>query len=425
MTASYLYTEDKMAKLLFLMTVFMLVGCSGQQRENNDLAEILYQHPPSYVLQELQEIDFPERDYAQFHLNLGFLLLISGQFEEAISTLSTAKKEMAVLQASSISENFGAGTINETLRSYSGYPTDRVMVHNMLALSYLFNDDIDSARVEMLQADISMKKLTDGVDLNGQLASAHLLSAIIYELLDEQSNALISYKKASDIIEERNLPLPSSLQKALLRMSFKLGAKSQYASYKKRFPALPEPTLESKNQLFALYFDGIVSHKIENSITVPNTSNNQWIRISMPTYPRKNRNINRAKINTSGAQIVTELVESIDQLARDDLEREYPSILLLTTTRAIAKYQLVKEAEEEDPLLGILVNLATVLTEVADLRSWNMLPATIQFAYIETTENKLPIETLNNATQNVIIKNNSQNVVLINSLSDQVFHYQQ
>lgn len=414
-----------MARFLFFIAIFTLAGCAGQQRETNNLADSLHHQSPQSVLNKLQKIEPAERDHAQFHLNLGFLQLLLGQFKNAITTLETAKKEMAVLEASSISENVGAGTVNETLRSYSGYPTDRVMVHNMLALSYLFNNEISSARVEMLQADISMRKLTDGDDINGQLASANLLSGIIYELLNEQSNALISYRKSADIIDERGLAIPKSLQQALLRMSLKVGAKSQYASYKKQFPAQSEPSLKQANQLFILYFDGVVSHKVQNSIVVPNTSNDQLIRISMPAYPKINQKISWAKIYTAEQQIVTELVESVDQLVRDDLDKEYPSILLLTTTRAIAKYHLVKEADKQDSLLGALVNIATLLTEVADLRSWNMLPATIQFGYIETTKNDLVIETLNSVTQNVNIKHNSQNVLLINSLSDQIFHYQQ
>ncbi len=414
-----------MYKFLFLFLFTIISGCAGQQQENNDLANLLYIQNPQDVLEKLQTTEPVERDYAQFHLNIGLLQLMTGDFQSAIDTFSLAKREMAVLAASSVSENIGAGTVNETLRSYSGYPTDRVMVHNMLALSYLFNNDIEGARVEMLQADISMKKLAKRKDLNGQLASSHLLAGIIYELLDEQSNALISYKHAADIIEQRGLALPIGLKQALLRMSFKLGAQNQYVAYKKQFPNLPVPTNNNKNQLFALYFDGVVSNKKQNSIMVPDHDNEQLIRISIPAYPQMKHRIGRAKIAQQKTQLTTELVENLEVLVREDLDKEYPSILLLTTTRAIAKYELVKQADKQDSLLGALVNIATVLTEVADLRSWNMLPSNIQFAYIETAENEVVINSSNTLSQKITINNGSKNVVLINSLSNEVFHYQQ
>ncbi|MCG6201323.1 COG3014 family protein [Psychromonas antarctica] len=410
-----------MYKGFILILCLIISGCAGQQQANNELANLLYNQDPQRVLDKLQVSEPAKRDFAQFHLNLGLLQFMTADFKSAIATLSLAKREMAVLAASSVSENIGAGSVNETLRSYSGYPTDRVMVHTILALSYLFNNDIDGARVEVLQADIAMKKLTEQHALNGQLASAHLLAGIIYELLDEQSNALISYRNAADIIQQRGLVLPLGLQQALLRNSFKLGAEEQYAAYKKQFPSLATPTNNNKSQVFALYFDGVVSSKIQRSIVVPSLNGEQLIRISMPDYPAKSAPIEQAVIDLQR----TQLVENIDSLVRDDLSKEYPSILLLTTTRAIAKYQLVKKADQEDSLFAALINLVTLLTEVADLRSWNMLPATIQFAYIETPESELLIDSRYNVSKKVTIKKGTKNIFLINSLSNNIFHYQQ
>jgi len=414
-----------MYKILFFVLVTVLSGCARQQYETNQLANSLLHQSPEYVLEQLQKNVPVQRDYAQYYLNLGYLQLLSGNFPDAIGSLSIAKREMADLEATSVSENIGAGTVSEVLRSYSGYPTDRVMIHNMLALSYLFNDDIYAARVEMLQADISMKKLYNGKDVNAQLASAHLMSAIVYEILDEQSNALISYRKAADIIEQQGQPLPLGVKQALLRMSFKLGAREQYTSYKNKFPNLPLPSNNTKKQVFALYFDGIVSNKVQQTIVVPSHNNEQLIRISMPAYPQVKSPVGRVKIALPKQQLSTELVESVEQLVRDDLSKEYPSILLLTTTRALAKYELVQKGHQQDSLIGVLLNIATVLTEVADLRSWNMLPANIQFAYLETSEDALLIDSVNNISNNISISDTSQHVLLINSTSNKIFHYQQ
>ncbi|HEY7867077.1 MAG TPA: hypothetical protein VIC51_13885 [Psychromonas sp.] len=408
-----------MHKILLIVIMLLLSGCTGYQRDSNQLATALNTQSPESVLAKLQGSDPRARDHAQFHLNKGLLEFLTGDFEAAITTLSLAKREMSVLEATSISENVGAGTLSETLRSYSGYPTDRVMVHNILALSYLFNKDIEGARVESLQADIAMKKLAEKDSLNGQLASAHLIAGIVYELLNEQSNALISYRFAQDIITQRAMPVPLGLKQALLRMSFKLGAEQQFADYQKRFPDLPKPSRNTGNQVFVLYFDGVVSHKVERTVVLPSPNFEQLIRISMPGYPSAAQKIRSAQ------QLSTETVENLEVLVREDLDKETPSILLLTTTRALAKYELVRRVNQQDNLIGLLLNIATVVTENADLRSWNMLPGNIQFGYFETTATESQIDGLNSRPEKIDILQGSQNVILINSLSDHVFHYQQ
>ncbi|WP_418135163.1 hypothetical protein [Psychromonas sp. GE-S-Ul-11] len=221
---------------LLLAFVFLLSGCA--QHNNNRLADDLQFETPESILSALQETKPDDRDIAQYYLNLGYLQLLSGQFPASIESLLIAKKQMQSLAATSVSENIGAGTVNETLRSYSGYPLDRVMVHNMLALSYLFNRDIDGARVEMLQADVAMKKLADKDSLSGQLVSTHLLSGIIYELLDERSDAFISYQLAENILNQRKIALPEGLTLGLLRMSLKMGNDQAYDRYSKSYPNL-------------------------------------------------------------------------------------------------------------------------------------------------------------------------------------------
>lgn len=417
--------REVMNKIFFVIVLFLSTGCSVQQYNSNKLANQLHQQSPEHILSIIQSNKPNATDVAQYYLNMGYLQLLSGEFNAAIDSLTTAKKEMRSLSAISISENIAAGTVNETLRKYSGYPTDRVMVHNMLALSYLFEQDIYGARVEMLQADVAMKKLTGSEAFTGQLASTHLLSGIIYELLDERSNAFISYQLSEDILQERKIAVPSGLKLALLRMSQKMDNEKAYQAYRKKYPESNLQVEAKEKQVFNLYFDGVVSSKKENSIMVPNYSAEQLIRISMPIYPSIKYRTNSDKISDGIEQVNSQLIENIEALVREDLNQEYPSILLLTTSRAIVKYKLVKKAQKQSGFLGALVNIVALLSEVADLRSWNMLPATIQFSYLETNENNIRLY-INNTLDNTIdINRGNQHVILKSNLSKNVFHYQQ
>jgi len=402
----------------------LLSGCAAQMRVN-DLANSLNQQSPEHVLAELQKEEPEEHDLGQFYLNVGYLQLLTGDFPASIKTLEKAKKIMAAVEATSVGENAAAGTVNATFRSYSGYPTDRVMVHNMMALSYLFNDDIYGARIEMLQANVAMKKLSKRGSLSGQLASSHLIAGIIYEILDEESNALISYKNAADILKERKLEVPTPLKKALLRMSYKVDRNSAYQIYKKQYPGFSTPKSNAKSQVFALYFDGVVSNKREIAVMVPSSDGKQLIRIAMPAYPRAYPHINRAKVSEKNQQLTTQLIENLEVSVREDLSAEYPTVLAMTTVRAVSKYKLVKSANKKNSLVGALVNIATAVTEVADLRSWNMLPSNIQFGYMETDQADIVAGSANTADRHIKLKKGSKNIVLINSVNNKVYHYQQ
>ncbi|WP_435237421.1 COG3014 family protein [Psychromonas sp. PT13] len=413
-----------MYKLFAALVVILLSGCAAQQYDNNRLAESLQFQPPTIVLEQLQKTKPASRDKVQFQLNMGYLQFITGDFASAIITLNDAKQGMKALSATSISENIGAGAVSETLRQYSGYPTDRVMVHNILALSYLFSGQIYDARVEILQSEVAIKALMDN-DQNGQLASAHLLGGIIYELLGEYSNALISYKDAADTIKKRSMNLPVGLKQALVRVTYQLGATEQYRQYQQQFPEIGSSNTNANNQVFVLYFDGVVSHKVESSVIVPSTNAQQIIRISMPAYPNNNKPFKYIQVSDTTQSSTSQVIEDVDLLVREDLAKDYPSILLLTSTRAIAKYQLVRNAQKQDPLIGLLANLVTVVSENADLRSWNMLPATIQFAYLTPKENSIMVNKGHGIQESIDTSGGRKHVLLINGLSNAVFHYQQ
>lgn len=420
-------------KLVLLLFITLLSGCSSiGHKKINGLASTLNQTPPEQVLSQLQTIEPGKRDTVQYNLNIGMLQFLSQDYDNAIVNLSLAKDEMAILYATSISENIGAATINETMRSYAGTPTDLVMVHNILALSYLFANNIDAARVEILQADIMMKKIIKADSTSGQLASAHLISAIIYELLDETSNALISYRFAADIIEQNNIALADDIKLALVRLSKNLGATDQYDEYIEKY-GITEQQLSAieagkHSQIFALHFNGVVDSKKEIAINVPayrsGDSNDQLIRIAMPSYPAQFSSRSTVIIDVNNSPLMAAEIESVNQLARADLAAEYPAILLATTARAVLKYDAVKNAEKKDPLAGFLMNVATILSESADVRSWNMLPASIQFGYVETSEASINISTAK-VKQTIEIKPGSKHLILTSSVSDKFFHYHQ
>jgi hypothetical protein len=358
----------------------LLPACAAHQKEVNSLAEQLERSTPEAILLSLQSIDAPERDRAQYLLNSGLLKSITGDFEGANHDLQSAKLILNSLQAISVSENLGASIVNETLRSYDGSASERVLLHLLLAINYLMLDDLDAARVEVLQADVVMKELAQEDKPIAQLASAHYIAGLVYELGGELDDAMISYRKAAKIMALRDMSPPPALEKSLLDLTQRLGLDEEYRKYREQFTSAVKPPAWDAAEIIVIYWDGVVTAKRGNSTSVWVPSLGQAVSLALPYYPPSNYVENPLVLSMAGELHRTETIEDIEALSREDLQDESAAIHAMTLTRMISKYGIVKSAGSQNDSLGLFVNIFTMLSEVADTRSWNMLPSTVQFA---------------------------------------------
>ena len=351
-----------------------------QHKEVNSLAEQLELSTPEATLLSLQSITPPERDRGQYLLNTGLLKSIAGDFESANIDLQSAKKILNSLQAISVSENFGATVVNETLRNYDGSASERVLLHVLLSINYMMLNDLDAARVEVLQADVVMKELAREDKPIGQLASAHYIAGLIYELGGEFDDAMISYRKAANIMALRNMSPPPALKKTLLSLSQRLGLDEEYTEYREQFDSAVKPPTPDAAEIVVIYWDGVVTSKRGNSLSVWEPTLNQAVSLALPYYPPSNYVEKPFTLSISGQYHRTETIEDIEALLREDMDDESAAIYAMTLTRMVSKYEIVKSASNQDNNLGMFINIFTMLSEVADTRSWNMLPSSIQFA---------------------------------------------
>ncbi|ARN74247.1 COG3014 family protein [Oceanicoccus sagamiensis] len=369
-------------KLAVLVLLIPLSGCVTQHKINS-LAESLQTAGADTTLAAVEKIKPNGRDRAQYLLNRGTLYRLSGNLAASTQDLESAKSIMRALQASSVTENIAALTINETLRSYAGTPSERVLVHTVLAYNYLQQNDLEGARVEMLQADITMREVADGDKLRGQLASSHFLAGLIYELNGEWDNAMISYRNSAEILDQRKQPIPDAVQKSLLQTSMRQGLKEEYQRYSQRFSRSAKPLADGEKELIVFYSDGIVSHKRQRTISVYSFELKQQITLSVPYYTASNYFARPLILSVAGQNLRTGLIEDLEVLARNDFKDEIPAITAAATARVVAKYQIVeKMRREQGDSVAVLFNLASTIAEQADLRSWNMLPSSIQVARI-------------------------------------------
>ena len=428
-----------LASALLGLCVLYLQGCTSWQM--NQLATALPVVGPEKILEKLEDINPPDRDRGQYLLNRGLLRFYSGDLIGSRRDLEQAKAIMLSLQAVSVSENLGALTTNETLRSYGGTPSDQVLVHAMLAMGYLFNGDPDGARVEMLQADVTMNQLGDTESVSGQLASVRFLAGLIYEMNGELDDALISYRRAHGIIRARDEPVPEALASSLLNVSLRRNNQhsdnDEYQEYVSEFGRKAVLPKAGEGEWIVYYHDGVVTNKTETRLSVFAPDIGAQISVVMPHYPSsryrarpvsvRSRNANTSAPSEVASNEIntTEVIEMIEQRAREDLADQTAKILAATVVRSVAKYQLVREARRSGELGGLIANIAGLLSEQADVRSWNMLPSSIQVARlvapldvpVQIVEKDLMLPALNR------LGSRRYGVVLVNSLNDRLLSY--
>jgi hypothetical protein len=373
----------KKALLTVLLPVF-LQACTMQHQQVNSLAEQLDHSTPEATLLSLQSIDPPARDLGQYLLNTGLLKSITGDFEGAIRDLQNAKDILNRLQAISVSENLAAATINETLRSYDGSASERVLLHVLLSIDYLMLNDLDAARVEVLQADVVMNELARADKPVGQLASAHYIAGLVYELGGEFDDAKISYRKAANLIALRNMSLPGPLQNRQLSPGSRLAVDEavdevvyQYGGLVSLPADSPDP---NQAEVIVIYWDGVVTSKREISTSVWVPELKQIVSLALPYYPPSDYIEQPFILSISGQQHRTETIEDIEMLLREDLDYESAAIYAAALARMVAKHKLQASADDQNSSVAMFAGIFAMLTELADTRSWNMLPSTIQIA---------------------------------------------
>lgn len=384
-------------KLIVVSTALLLQGCAFQQWKINNIAEQLRGGAVQQALLAMQAVEAPKRDQAQYLLNLGMLKHLNGDLEGSTQNLQQAKELMAQLQAVSVREVVGATTVNETLRSYIGTPSERVMVQQLLALNYLAQGSLDGARVEMLQSAVLMREVAHKDSLSGQLASAYFMSAVIYEMGREWDDALIAYRHTAELMDERGQLLPNALQDSLLRLTEKLGFKEEHQQYVQRFGREAIRLKPGEAEVIALYWQGVVSAKKQSKISVFSPNLGHHISLAVPSYPDFYAGVTSSLLTVGSFQASTQLLDDVEALAREDLQIEMPKITATTLIRAVAKHQAVKQARESGQqngggtLFGFIADIASVLTEVADVRSWNTLPSNIQVARFSVPAGEYPV----------------------------------
>jgi len=387
-------------KLSFVLGLgILLQSCASYGSHATTMRDGMLTGHPELSLAIAEKEDSEETDVVA-SLDKGMLRRINENYSGSNQIFEVAKQEIEKLYGFSITENLASVTINETLRGYEGDRYEQLLLHAYMAMNYIQLGDVDSARVEMLQANVKMMEWGDEPEEDAFL---RYLEGIIYESLGEQDSALISYRKAYNVYKEKGgvqYPVaPELLKKDLLRSLAWQGLWREYKSYKKEFGMANYKAPKASNkfgELVIILNNGLAPIRSEKAIHLFSAEVNQNLRIAFPVYDHPKQRLYTSRVSIDNKHKMLETVEDIDALARYSLEQAMPGIMARATARAVIKYNTQHTAQDNSALAGLLMTITNIVTERADTRSWTTLPQEIQLQRIvlPVGEHQVQIEML-------------------------------
>ncbi|MDE2235636.1 MAG: hypothetical protein KGL13_05305 [Gammaproteobacteria bacterium] len=364
-------------------------GCASYRGDMLSVDQALAARQPEAALKALAPLS-GGRNQLLYLLNKGMILRLQGDYAGSVRAFEAAKPLMRYLEATSISENAGALTLSENLRSYEAPLYERLLLHVYQGLNYLQLNRPDSARVEAQQIDNLLKRLYPGTDAtpHGGDAFARYFSGLVYEDLGEWSDAMISYRMAYKAYKAEGVPdsaIPPDLQVSLCRFADYLGLNQELAEYKQRFhveswPPVAASGSDPNGQLIFIFSNGLAPEKLPVQTVLQNPADGHFFTVSLPSIRRRVPAVTDAVVDVHDQSVSTVPVESVAADAAKALAAEMPKLIADEIARNVARLAAANQADKKGQGLGVLLSLVGSIADQPDTRIWNTLPDDIQLA---------------------------------------------
>lgn len=406
-----LFTRPTSLALPFLLTI-TLSGCSVMRSYDDELKQTIDLVGQGQLDQALtqHETNNTGGDFdLLYYLEKGELLRLKSQYKDSAGAWLLADQKVneweneAKIRAGAILENVGTVVLNDKTRRYDGHDYEKVMLSTRLALDHLLTGDWNAARTEIKKthereaiiAEINAKDTealeqeskekgitTTFKDLNGypvetlnsaevttlkngyQSAFSHYLAGFVYEALNEQGLASPGYRQAIELRPDIKI-----LEDGLATLEAR--------------PGLRKPT---ETDVLFVVESGAAPALSSVTIPVPViVSNLGVIPISFPVlHSDPSHTLQPSTLGIDGKDTLPlAAVTSLDTMSKRALRDDMPGIIVRGILRAAAKTMSQKALMDQGggvALAGIALNIANVVTESADERTWRTLPATISIA---------------------------------------------
>ena len=368
----------------------MLSGCasiSGVGSYRADIANRNLQGAEEFVAN-----NNIKQDEALRAMHLGTIQQLKKDYDTSNQHLERAKQIAASLDAVSISESVAAITINQRVSDFKGNRFERLMIYFNKAINYLELGDNQAARIELSQAGLLLREWGIGDKANYPFLEA--LLAIVYEQLGNYEAALVAYRRALAAYSGNGKSAPKFLRQLYVDLLAERRRAQELDRAQRSLETKPTPALRQNNAKLAMVVASGMMTPL-GSFTIYHWAAD-WkddVLIALPFYPElipiaprpqliwAEASANAGELGASQFGVLVNVEQEMRQALADDMAR----ILPLAIARAVVKAQIQRKALEEDNALGALIYGASFISEVADTRSWDILPQSFHLGYLRLT----------------------------------------
>lgn len=302
----------------------------------------------------------------------GRFLDARAHFERALAA-SNDIRERAAVGATNLTQSLLSMAINETQADYAGEGYERVMLHVMLALTYLAEIDPTGVLVEARRVDELVTGEEELYDTSyGAGGLGHLLSAVAYELTGKPGEAYIDYKR----MYEKGVG-GTLVESALLRLAERIGRSSELSVWRSEFGGSSTDPPPGWPSVVLIGGVGMGPAKREFKLDLPVKGG--VFSMAVPKFdegrPSGGGPLELA-FPASGTVVRTSIVEDVAAVAAENLDDRITWITARSVGRGLLKRQLADQMRDNERgvWLGLAADVFTIATERADLRAWRTLP---------------------------------------------------
>ncbi|VUD59202.1 hypothetical protein TDB9533_02617 [Thalassocella blandensis] len=369
---------SQLLRALLLCLVTFITACAEVQHQTHLVVESqLRADKPEAALQTLEKQSLPAKTTALYFLNKAMVLRHMGEYEQSTTAFEKAKAEIGRLSATSITESLAAYTVTEQFNSYQAPTYERLFVHIYQIMNYLALGNLEAARVEALQIDVALNRLTE-VNLYQEAACARYITGLVFEANQEPDEAFIAYQQAFANYERGKVSVPRDLQLRLASLAKRLGV--DLGQTLTIDIADTQPPQQAQGQIVILADIDFAPRKIMSDTSVMDPQSGNIVRVSLPHYQPRLLDGVTVTATLNQQSFNAEDFANIEAIAIDELHRRMPSIVSKTISRNISKNSLANQVKEENQILGQIVSIVGAALEQADTRHWLTLPNKIEIA---------------------------------------------
>ena len=186
-----------------------------------------------------------------------------------------------------------------------------------------------------------------------------------------------------------------------------------------------------KPKTILLFESGRIASLEQIRIDIPIIINNvSYVGAAFPKLVFHDNFYSSLMIHANGESHGVSLVCNLDALAAHDYKKEFPVMLtrtiISTVAKGVAAYAMNKAASEQDAMVGLFMRLGTAIAQaavnIADTRSWSVLPKKVYFAQFDTPDNgAISIATSDGKfTSDVVLTQNKNQLVIVRSINQDI-----